>query len=246
MPPADLALVALASLLGAFVKSVTGMGYPLIAIPALTLAIGIEAAVVVIAIPNAIANLLLNLDVRHERAGTRDLGVLVATMAIGAVGGTFVLIEAPERPLLIALALSIFAFVVQRARRPDLRLAPATTRRWAPGVGLVAGLAQGAVGVSGPVIALWFHGYRLPPGAFVYSVTALFLVAGIAQLGVLVVADAFTRDRLIAAAVALVATLAMIPVGTRVRSRLGGAAFERAILALLVASGFSLIWRATR
>lgn len=240
----DLLAVALASLVGAFVKSVTGMGYPLIAIPVLTVFIGVEAAVAVIAIPNAVLNGLLSFGARAERRHARDLPVLLATGLVGGVLGTLVLVEAPERPLLIGLALTIAVFLAQRLRQPELALRPETTRRWAPLVGTLVGFSHGAVGVSGPLVALWFHGYRLPRDAYVFSVTAVFLVGGLAQLVVLVAADALGRERLLASGVALAATLAMLPLGTRVRGRLESGTFERLILALLVVSGGALLWRA--
>ncbi|MBJ18124.1 MAG: sulfite exporter TauE/SafE family protein [bacterium] len=240
----DLFIVAIASLVGSFVKSVTGMGYPLIAIPILALSVGLESAAVVIAIPNAFANLLLNVGVREERHRTRDLPVLVVTSILGAILGTLVLVEAPEEPLLIGLALTVFAFVIQRIRAPKLNLTEATTRRWAPWVGSLAGFSQGAVGVSGPIVAMWMHGYRLPKNAYVFSVTALFLVSGVTQLAVLVASGQYGRDRLLASGVALAATLCMIPIGTRMRSRIGGDTFEQLILVLLVVSGASLVWRA--
>lgn len=244
MSEVDLIIVALVSLGGSFVKAVTGMGFPLIAIPALTLIIGVESAVVVIALPNVIANALLNWGVREERKKTRDLPVLVTTSIVGAVIGTLVLVEAPEGPLLIGLAMTVLAFVIQRLRQPHLTLSPSVTRRGSPFVGIAAGFSQGAVGVSGPIVALWFHGYRLGTGPYVFSITALFLVAGVTQLSMLIAAGAYTRERLIASAVALIATLSVIPLGTRVRARLASETFERLILLLLVLSGLSLIWRA--
>lgn len=244
MTDADLLMVVLASLVGSFIKSVTGMGYPLVAIPFLTMFIGVESAVAIIAIPNTAANLLLNVDVRAHRHETRDLPVLVVWSVLGAVAGTFVLVGAPEEPLLLGLAATVFAFVVQRIRSPELHLEPALTRRWAPLAGTAAGFSQGAVGVSGPIVAMWFHGYRLSKNAYVFSVTALFLMSGAAQLVVLLLAGEYDRDRSVAAALALVATLAMIPVGTRLRDRIGGHTFERLILILLIVSGCSLILRA--
>ena len=70
------------------------------------------------------------------------------------------------------------------------------------------------------------------------------LAFGLAQLGVLIGAGSFGPDRIVASTVALAATLAMIPLGARVRSRMAGDAFEKAILILLVFSGVSLLWRA--
>jgi uncharacterized membrane protein YfcA len=240
----DLSLVVAASLVGAFVKSVTGMGYPLIAIPFLTLFMGVEDAVVIVSIPNTAANLLLNRGARASRSETRDLPVLAVASVVGAVFGTFLLIEAPEEPLVLGLAATVFVFVFQRLRSPDLRLAASTTRRWAPVAGSLAGVSQGAVGVSGPIVAMWFHGYRLSKNAYVFSVTTLFFMSGLAQLIVLIAAGEFSADRVVAAGLALVATLAVIPIGIRLRTRINAQTFELIILVLLIVSGLSLVARA--
>lgn len=239
----ELALIVGASLIGSFVKSVTGMGYPLIAIPILSLFIGVEDAVVIIALPNAAANLLLNVHARRSAAETRDLLVLSLTAIVGALIGTAVLVRVPEEPLLLALAATVLAYVVQFLRSPAFEIAPETSRRWAPGAGAAAGFMQGAVGVSGPIVAMWFHGYRLGKNAFVFSVTLLFLASGAAQAGLLAATGEFDRDRLVAAGLALVATLAMIPVGTRLRNRIDTVTFERLVLALLTASAVALVAR---
>lgn len=232
-----------ASLLGAFVKSITGMGYPLIAVPLITLALGIEAAVVIVAFPNLVANASLCFGARDGRAEARDLRALVGFGFVGAFAGTYALVRVPEEPLLIMLALTIVSFVLNYLRSPELRIDPDTSRRWSPVVGGFAGAMQGAVGVSGPVVATWMHGYRLPKQAYVYSVTAIFGVSGGVQLGLLLAAGKMTVDRAVVSVLALVAVLAVMPAGTRLRGRLGGPGFDRAVLAVLVASGISLIIR---
>lgn len=239
----EIAVVVGASLLGAFVKSITGMGYPLIAVPLITIALGIEEAVVVVAFPNLVANASLCFGAREGRSESRDLGALVGWGFVGAFAGTLALVNVPEEPLLIVLALTIVGFVVNFVRSPELRIDAATSRRWSPVVGWFAGVMQGAVGVSGPVVASWMHGYRLPKQTYVFSVTAIFGVSGAVQLGLLLAAGKMTVDRAIVSAMALVAVLAVMPAGTRLRSRLGGPGFDRAVLAILVLSGVSLLVR---
>ena len=135
----DLLLVVVATLVGSFIKSITGMGYPLVAVPVLSLFLDVETAVVVIALPNTAANLALNLDARESRHEVRDLPVVVGTSILFAVVGTLVLVEAPEDPLLLGLAATVLVFVVQFLRSPQLRLAPATTKRGPPWPGRCRG-----------------------------------------------------------------------------------------------------------
>lgn len=241
MTGAEIAIVLGASLLGAFVKAVTGMGYPVIAIPLITLVVGIEDAVVIVAAPNLAANLLLCWHARSGRAEARDLPLLVGWGALGALVGTFALVRVPEDPLLIVLALTVGMFVVTFLRAPELRFSPATTRRWSPAVGAIAGVMQGAVGVSGPVVASWLHGYRLRATAYVFSITTIFGASGAAQLALLAASGQYTTERALVSLAAFVPVLAMLPVGTRLRERLDGPAFEHAVLAVIAGSGLALV-----
>jgi hypothetical protein len=239
----ELGVILLSSCVGMFVKSVTGMGFPLFAIPLISLVAGVENAVVVVSGPNAVANLLLCWQAREGARGSRDLVRLGASGVVGAMLGAVALMALPEWPLLWVLVLTIAVFVVQFWRTPELRIAESTSRRWSPLVGAMAGLMQGAIGVSGPVVAAWLHGYRLERKAQVFSVTLLFLISGLAQIFFLAAAGAYTEDRLVASAGVLVPVLLMIPVGTRVRDRLSGPGFDRAVLGVLAVSAIALLGR---
>lgn len=237
-------MVLVASCLGMFVKSVVGMGYPLFAVPLISLELGVETAVVVVAAPNLVANGVLCHQARSGIPETRDLPALTLSAMVGAVAGTFLLVSLPEEPLLIVLVATIVVFEVQYLRAPHLTISPETSRRWAPLAGGFAGLMQGAVGVAGPVVAVWLHGYRLRRDAYVFSITGLFLLAGAAQFAYLLAVGEYDRDRIVASVVALVAVASMVPIGLRVRARLSGLAFERAVLAVLALAAIALVIRA--
>jgi uncharacterized membrane protein YfcA len=241
LTPTQLLVVVLASLVGATVKSVTGLGYPVFAVPIIALVLGVEDAVVLVALPNLGANAYLCWESRDARDQTRDLPLLVGFGIVGAVIGTIALVRLPEEPLLIVLALTIGVFVVNFVRRPDVAIDPRTATRWSPVVGTVIGLLQGAIGVSGPVVATWVHGYRLPPRVFVHTVTFIFGVTGAVQIVVLAIQGQFTTDRLVAAAAASVPVAIATPLGVRLRDRLAGPAFDRAVLAVLLLSAVSLV-----
>lgn len=245
-PGADLSTgllvtIVIASALGAGVKGVTGMGYPLLAVPLISLVGGVEDAVVAVAAPNLAANIALCWHARAGRSEARDLGRLTGWGIAGAVVGTVALVELPDEPLLVALALLIVGFVVQFLRHPELRLTHDAAHRWSPVAGTVTGLMQGALGVSGPVVGAWFHGYRLPRDTYVFSITLLFGVTGAVQLAILLGQGEMTGDRAWAALAAAVPAAIMLPLGVRLRSRLAGPTFDRMVLAVLLASAVSLV-----
>jgi len=241
MTSTQLIVIVVASFAGALVKSVTGLGYPVIAVPIVALAVGIEDAVVLIALPNLAANAVLCWESRDARSEARDLDRLVGFGIIGAVVGTFALVNFPNEPLLVALAATVLVFVVLFLRHPELTIAPERARRASPVVGVAIGVMQGSIGVSGPIVATWMHGYRLAPRTYVHAVTFIFGVTGLAQIVVLAAQRQFTSDRLIGAAVAAVPVAIATPLGIRLRSRLAGPTFERIVLIVLVVSAVSLL-----
>jgi uncharacterized protein len=235
----ELVVVLLAVIIGAIAKSVTGMGLPVIAIPIASLFIDVETAIVVIAFPNVLANAVLAGQERHSYRETRDLPTLAVAGVLGAVAGALVLVNVPETPLVIAVIVAIVGYVVLFFAHPELRTTPARSRRLAPVVGAVAGLFQGAVGISGPVVGSWIHSYRLGRSAHILSVTSLFFITGLAQLTVLA-GSGELDGRLTATLLACIPVAVSIPIGTRLRERVSGRGFDLAIVGMLIVSALAL------
>ncbi|MEX0768989.1 MAG: sulfite exporter TauE/SafE family protein, partial [Microthrixaceae bacterium] len=240
MTSTQLLVVFLASALGALVKSVTGLGYPVLAVPVISLVLGIESAVVIVAIPNLASNIFLCWESRDARDQTRDLGRLCGFGVLGAVIGTIALVRLPEEPMLILLALSIFGFIFQFFRKPELALSAEVTRRWSPAVGLLAGAMQGAIGVSGPIVATWTHIYQLSIRAYIHSITLIFGVTGAVQLLILLLNGQMSSARVLGAVVASLAVAVVTPIGLRLRGRLAGDAFQKLVLITLLVSAGAL------
>jgi len=235
----ELAIILVAIVIGAIAKAVTGMGLPLIAIPIASLFVDVDDAVVVIAFPNVLANAVLAGKERRSYAETRDLPMLAVAGVVGAIAGTLLLVNIPETPLVIAVIIAIVGYVVLFFAHPDLRTTPARSKRLAPAVGGLAGVFQGAVGISGPIVGSWIHSYRLPRGAHILSVTALFFITGLTQLIVLV-ATGELSGRVNATLLACIPVLASIPIGTRLRDSVSGRGFDLAIIAILCVSAGAL------
>jgi len=240
---AEIIVVVAAILLGSLVKSVTGMGLPIIAVPIMALFVSVEDAVVIISAANVAMNGALSWREREHRNETRDLPTLALVGVAGAVLGAFLLAALPERVVMAALAAMVLAYVVRFVTAPNVRVSPPTSARWSPVVGFGAGVSQGSTGISGPIVATWIHAYRLPPGAYIFSVTLLFCITGFAQLSVFAI-DGRLFDRIGAVALTFIPVFAMMPFGTALRRRLSGQGFDRAVLAVLTASAVALLIRA--
>jgi len=238
----EIAIVLAAMLVAWTVKAVTGMGGPILVVPIASLFIDVETAVAVVAFPNLLSNLLLAVRERESISDTRDLPVLAGFGIIGAIGGAFVFVHAPEGPLVILLIVALSIYVITFFAKPDLRVGPDRSRRLAPGVGFIGGGFQGAIGISGPIIGSWIHSYRLPRNAHVLSVTSLFFITGTAQL-IVIAANGKLAGLVLVTLASCIPVFISVPIGTRLRDRLNSRTFDLAVVSLLCVSIVALVVR---
>lgn len=242
----DLVIIIAALSVGAFVKGVTGTGLPQIAIPVMAATLGVERAVVVMAIPGIVSNAWLVWANRDMAASSRDLPALSLTGVAGAVLGTVVLTSVDGRVLSLTLAGVIFAYVVVVTRRPHLSLPPRVTRWTSPHVGFLAGGLQGATGVSGPLLSTYLHGFALVPAAYVFSLSTLFLIFSGVQVATIAGLGLYTTDRVRDSLLALLPIAVMLPLGNRLSRRLPGQLFRQLVLVGLTLTAVVLVVNALR
>lgn len=236
----EIVLVVAAVFAGALVKSVTGMGFPLVAIPVMTLFLPTPTAVAVVAIPNAIQNVILVVQHRSARERTNHLLAFCSTGVVGAAIGAFALSTVGEVMIRVALTVMLGAYLVTVVATPHLAIPTERVGPWSPPVGFVAGLFQGAIGISGPVVGTWHHGLRLAQDAFVLSVATVFALTGTAQVTVLALRGEFAGRLLIALGLTVV-MFVTLPIGGHLRRRLSVERFRTAVLVLLAGSWVTLL-----
>jgi uncharacterized protein len=239
-----LVVIVTAMAVGAFIKGATGQGLPQIAIPVMASFLGVEHAVVVMAIPSIVSNGWLMWAYRGYLNRTRDLPPMLLAGIFGAVAGTAILTALDDRVLSLALASVIGLYVIVFFARPDFSLRPSLTRFSSPPVGLAAGLLQGSTGISGPLVSTYLHAFRLDKETYVLSVTTVFMVFAVVQAVALAILGLYNENRLIESVVALVPIMSMLGLGTRLTQRLSRRTFDLIILALIVASGIKLVYDA--
>ncbi len=238
----ELAIILVAIGLGSFIKGVTGSGLPQIAIPVMATFLGVERAVVIMAIPGVVTNTWLLWRYRSYLRATRDLPVLLVTGIIGAVVGTIGLQRLNAAVLSLVLAASIVLYLVVFLGKSDFEVTPAVSRYTSPPVGVVAGVLQGATGMSGPVLTTYLHGFRMDKAIFVVSLVTLFQVFAVTQVVTLFRVGLYTEGRIVESFVALIPIMVIMPIGARLADRLSPRTFDRWILLLLVGTVGKLLY----
>ena len=240
----ELLIVALAVILGSLVKGTTGLGVPLTAVPVIAFFVGVQDAVVIMAAPTAVSNAMLVREYRRELRFVRGLPSFAGLGAIGAVTGAWLLPRINDRLLFLLLALLLSGFLGWKFSSADPRWSPRIQKWGRIPVALTCGVAQGATGISGPLVAAWFQGLGVSRERFVVSNTAIFLLTGSVQLLTLSVTGQWSSQRFYGALLAAAVVIVVLPFGIRIGRTLNAARFDLAVSTVIVACTVSLVVRA--
>ena len=227
----------------AVVKSIAGFGYPLLLLPVLAQFIDVVDAVLIVAPSNLYLNLGIAWKLRETRTEAKTLNVFMVTGLVGAVGGTLLLPLLPVQTFRLILFIILVAFLINRLSGLKFMMADETAHRLAPVVGGVAGLFQGAAGVSGPIVTPWFLCVDVNRDTFIFSIASFFALTQIGQMIVAAIQQLYNRDSIIIGLLLIPLGILSVPVGAIIRERISVTAFERVVIVLLTISATTLLLR---
>ncbi len=144
MSSAELAVVTVAAIVSAFIKAVTGTGFPMLVVPVMALFVDVADAIAVAAIPNVTVNASIFWSLRQARRESPTLPRFLVATTIGAVVGTALLSVLSETMLRIGLMAVIILFVANRLSAKRFDLPHDRAVRLAPLAGGMSGLVFGA------------------------------------------------------------------------------------------------------
>jgi uncharacterized membrane protein YfcA len=232
-------------LLAGVLKGSIGFGFPTVAIPALVLLMQPRTAIALVSVPLLLTNLaLLARRPGRELAGSvRRLVPLLITYVPGTLVGAALLASISAR----ATELVVGSVCVLVGAMSLANLYPAVPARLETGVsvglGMVAGLLNGATGIPGPMLAGYLAGLGLVKWAFVYGLTVLLTVGNLAQVASYSQLGLYSGGLLVASVLLVPPALVGQQVGFRIQDRLAPAAFRRVVLVAVSLAGLDLLGR---
>lgn len=234
-----LAVIAFASA----VKATLGFGFPLISVPIAANLIGARTAVVLIAVPVVFNNLL----VLFRGGGTvdqfRGLAGLLGGVVAGTVFGAQLLNRLDPRMLSIIVGVISLVFAVSASSERIPAVSPQAQRYAGPLIGIVSGIIGGTTGIFAPLIAAYVHSLRLDKRAFVFWLTAAFLLGGLVQTASYYTLGLYSPRLLGYAVVTFIPVTAGTWLGFWIQDRLPADLFRRLVLLLVFVSGLNLVIR---
>lgn len=243
MDSLGLVVLVLGLAFAGFAKGTTGMGLPLIATPLLAGAFGPRDAVVIVTIPIFAANTLLLVQGWRRLEVLRGILPIVVASALGTIVGVNLLASLDQRTFAILISLMVAIFLLRGERLIGEDPGARRARVLGPIVGLAGGVLQGTTSIASPLVGSFFHARRLAAHDYVIVLAAIFELNSIIQIAGYGALGLY-NGRLVAIAVlGLVPTLLALMAGIFLRGRLDQARFRQLIVALLVVSVASLLWR---
>lgn len=234
-------VVLIAIAIGSLIKGMTGLGLPLIAVPAIASFTSVEEAVVLMIIPVLGSNLWLVVSHRRFARLLKAHWPFLIAGFIGGIAGTFLLVAIDDRWLKLILAGWLALYLLQYGFGDALSFVFRARGAASVLIGLAAGTIQGASGVSAHIVAPYFHGRQTEPAAYAFLIAAAFLTFGSAQLAAASGSQLFDAGRLILALLALLPTLFFTQIGIRWAGRVSDDVFRRVILALFILMEIKLL-----
>jgi uncharacterized protein len=229
--------------LAGFVKGVTGMGLPTVAMGVLGTLMPPVSAAALLLVPSFATNAWQLSTGGRLAALAARLWSMMCGIAVGTLVGTWLLThgQTPHATMALGVALMIYAAISLLAWRPSIP--PHLEPHLSPAVGLVTGLITGATGLFTVPAVPYLQALDLGKDEFVQALGLSFMVSTVALAGALAGGNALHHENISASILATIPALAGVWIGQRVRVRVSPSAFRRWFLLALLCLGLGLSLR---
>ena len=238
MDPSELALVVAILCLATLFHGTLGFGTGLVAMPLLTLLIGVEDATAIVAFV-IVGTTILLLRRNWARLEHRAALQLIVSSVPGVPVGIFLLTTAPTDLVQRGLGVLLIAYALYNLVGPPL--AEVSHGAWAYTLGFASGVLGGAYNTNAPPVVVYGALRRWPPDVFRGTLQAYFVpLALVVWLGH-GVSGLWSRDIVIAYAVFVPFGLVALWLGHRLAGRIPAEAFQRVLYLAVIALGVLLL-----
>ncbi len=227
----ELLYASLCVFLAAIVRGFSGFGFGMLTITSMSLVLAPATVVPAMFVLEVAAGIHLLPSIwRHVH--WRSIGIIVVTSIACTPMGVYLLANVPAEPMKIAIAIVVFATAAALLSGLQMRRMPTSMETAATGA--ASGVLNGAFGMGGPPIILFFLGSSIALQAGRASIIAAFLAMDFAALPTLYGFGLFTREAVMLALVSLPALVVGVFLGSRLVGRVEERAARRAVLLLLM------------
>ncbi len=222
-----------------FGESMFGFGGGLIAVPILSLVLGVREAVTLILIFQFLMGTLIWKT--YKKIQWPVVLPMTGGLVIGTIAGTFALSAFSPDLLRLVLALTIIIFLIRSWFLSETVVARETNNLIGNISGLAGGLFTGLIGAGGPPIIMYLSGVIKNKTAMRASLIYLFFITNVVRITISIPQSLFTSQVLKIAAIVLPFFLIAIVLGQVVHHRINEDTYRQAVNVLLLVSVILLL-----
>ena len=235
--------LSLIFILAGFVKGVTGMGLPTVAMGLLGMFMPLPIAAALLVIPSFVTNMLQLFTGPSVRLIISRLWLMMLLIVAGTVSASSLLITINPAWSAFALGVALIVYAAFALVSPSLTVSQASEKWLSPVIGGVTGVITGATGVFVMPAVPFLQSLRFSKDELVQALGLSFTVSTVALAVGLYLHDAFRVEQFSLSFLSILPALAGMWLGQKVRARIGAKRFRQCFLLFLIVLGMELILR---
>lgn len=220
-------------------RSSFGFGEALVAMPLLSMVIGVKDAAATVALTSIFNAIVILLTTKWHNIDWPAAGYLLAGALLGIPIGVYALVSVPEAAVKLVLAALVISFAVFSLTRPPM--AKLESNWPGLGFGFIAGVLGGAYNTIGPPMVIFGTLRQWPAQRFRITLQFVFFPTSLVVAGFHSANRLWTPLVVKSFLVALPFLLLAAVVGREINKRIEGARFSRCIFYLLFVIGAVLV-----
>ncbi len=242
--PETLGIIIFTFVVAGFVKGVTGLGLPTVALALLAAFLGLGPAIVLMLVPSLVTNVWQAFAGGAIVEILRHQWPLLVTGSLATVGFSFFAPSVDTSYLLMLLGMVLCLYSGISLFTPQIVISTETTNRLAPVIGLITGVLTGLTGSFVVPAVPYFQALGLSPRLLVQTMGVWFTIATLSLAVSLTGTGLLSGELAQLSVVGLAPALAGMWIGQQVRDRLSATKFRTVFFSTLFASGFYIAVRA--
>lgn len=230
-------------ILAGFVKGVTGMGLPTVAMGLLGMFMPLPVAAALLVIPSFVTNVLQLVSGPSVMMIIRRLWLMMLLILAGTLAASSLLISINPRWSAFGLGTALMIYAVFALVSPSLSVSQASEKWLSPVIGGITGLITGATGVFVMPAVPYLQSLSFTKDELVQALGLSFTVSTVALAAGLYLNDAFRIEQFSGSFLSIFPALAGMWLGQKVRARISARRFRQCFLLFLIVLGIELISR---
>lgn len=240
----DVLILAVAFILGGFIKGIVGLGLPMIAVPLISMVFDPRTAIAAMILPIMGANFIQAKSGGNFGELTLRFRWLLIPMIVGSILGAAVItsVKLDHAAVILGALVAIFAVTTLAGWQPQLPTGVDRTLR--PVVGLVSGVIGGMSSFFAPTVAPYLFTLGLDKNTFIRAMGVTFFL-GEAPLFIGLALTGFAPPGIwLLSAIGWATVAVCMTLGAKLRQRIPQKHFMTLVGAMLLIIGLNMIRRA--